>query len=154
MRDVKTRNDSAAPAGGRLSARVWVHAALLTLALVLTGSASLAQTRFEVTKYSIEAELFPSTHILSAKARIDFVPNTDLTTLSFELHSFLRVDKVLDASGKDVRFRREGLLLQVDFLNPLPQGTPTALLGQRLWDKFARRTWRSQRSRKSGAHLY
>ena len=104
-----------------------MHGALVTLALVLTGSASFAQTRFEVTKYSIEAELFPSTHILSAKARIDFVPNTDLTTLSFELHSFLRVDKVLDASGKDLRFRREGLSLQVDFLNPLPQGTPSSI---------------------------
>ena len=127
MRDVETRSDSTAPAGVPLSVRVWIHAALLTLALILTGPASLAQTRFEVTKYLIEAELFPSTHILSANARIDFVPNTDLTTLGFELHSFLRVDKVLDASGKDLRFRREGLLLQVDFLNPLPQGTPASI---------------------------
>ena len=127
MRDVETRFDSAAAAGGRLAASVWVHAALLTVALVLTGSAGFAQTRFEVTKYSIEAELFPSTHILSAKARIDFVPKTDLTTLSFELHSFLRVDKVLDAAGKDLRFRREGLSLQVDFLNPLPQGSPSSI---------------------------
>ena len=127
MRDVETRFDSAAVAGRRLAASAWVRAALLTVALVLTGSAGFAQTRFEVTKYSIEAELFPSTHILSAKARIDFVPKTDLTTLSFELHGFLRVDKVLDAAGKDLRFRRDGLSLQVDFLNPLPQGTPSSI---------------------------
>jgi len=125
MRDGETRSDSAVAAGRSFSARWPVHAALL--ALVLAGSTSQAQTRFEVIKYSIEAELFPSTHLLSAKARIDFVPNADLTTLGFELHSYLRVDKVVDAAGKDLRFRREGLALQVDFLNPVPQGTPSSI---------------------------
>ena len=99
----------------------------MAFSLVLTGAPTQAQTRFEVTRYDVDAELFPSTHILSAKARIDFIPNTDLTTLSFELHSFLRVDKVLDAAGKDLRFRREGLLLNVDFLNPISQGTPSSI---------------------------
>ncbi len=111
----------------RFFAYRWVQGALLTLGLLLASSTSQAQTRFEVTKYSIEAEFFPSTHTLSAKARIDFVPNADLTTLGFELHSYLRVDKVLDAAGKDLRFRREGLSLQVDFLNPIIQGTPSAI---------------------------
>ncbi len=117
---------SLARAGG--SARSpWLQAGLLALALLLAGSAGQAQTRFEVTRYSIEAELFPSTHILTAKARIDFVPKADLTTLSFELHSNLRVEKVVDAAGQDLRFRREGLALQVDFLNPALEGKASSI---------------------------
>jgi len=115
-------------------ARVWgsvrsrgFQAGLLALALLLTGSIGQAQTRFEVTKYAIEAELFPSTHILAAKARIEFLPTADLTTMGFELHSNLRVEKILDAAGQDLRFRRDGLTLQVDFLNPVLQGKPSSL---------------------------
>jgi aminopeptidase N len=92
------------------------------LAVLLSASAGRAQTRFEVTRYAIDAELFPSTHILTAKARIDFLAKADLTTLTFDLHSYLRVDKVLDEEGKELRFRRDGLGLQVDFLNPVLQG--------------------------------
>jgi aminopeptidase N len=104
-----------------------LEAGLLALALLLTGSIGQAQTRFEVTKYSIEAELFPSTHILTAKARIEFLPTADLTTMGFELHSNLRVEKILDAAGQDLRFRRDGLTLQVDFLNPVLQGKPSSI---------------------------
>jgi len=101
---------------------------LLTLGLI--PSASLAQSsapRFDVTKYSIAAELFPSQHLLSANVRIDFVPRADLTTMSFELHSGLRVDSAKDASGKELNFRQEGLNLAVDFLNPQPQGKATSI---------------------------
>ena len=91
-------------------------------ALVLAAPPGQAQTRFEIVNYAIEAELFPSTHILSAKARIDFLPKSDLTTMSFELHSNLRVEKVLDAAGKQLTFRRDGLNLSVDFLNPQAEG--------------------------------
>jgi hypothetical protein len=105
----------------------WLQAGLLALALLVTGPASHAQTRFEVTKYSIEAELFPSTHILTAQARIDFLPQADLTTMSFELHSNLRVEKIVDAAGRDLRFRREGLALYVDFLNPILEGKSSSI---------------------------
>jgi len=101
---------------------------LLTLGLI--PSASLAQSsapRFTVTKYSIAAELFPSTHLLSANAQIDFVPQADLTTMSFELHSGLRVESVKDISGKEVNFRQEGLNLAVDFLNPQAQGKASSI---------------------------
>jgi hypothetical protein len=105
----------------------WLRAGLLVLALLVTGTICRAQTRFEVTKYSIEAELFPSTHILTAKARIDFLPQADLTTMSFELNSNLRVEKVVDAAGQDLRFRREGLAFHVDFLNPIPEGASSSI---------------------------
>jgi aminopeptidase N len=107
-----------------------VRAKSLFLAAVLFGTlpGARAQTqapRFDVTKYTIEAELFPSTHSLTSRARIDFTPTADLLSLSFELNSSLRVDKALDATGKDLRFRQDGLTLQVDFLNPLPQDKPS-----------------------------
>jgi len=105
-----------------------LRAGLVVLAVLLLHTTGWAQPpRFEVTKYSIEAELFTSTHTLTAKARIDFVPRADLTSLSFELHSFLRVEKVVDAAGQDLRFRQEGLTLQVDFLNPLLEGKPSLI---------------------------
>ncbi|MFB3922117.1 MAG: M1 family aminopeptidase [Terriglobia bacterium] len=127
MSDGKTSRDTAAAETERSFHRTWTLGALVALALLLTGPSGVAQTRFDVTKYTIDAELFPSTHVLSAKVQVDFVPNTDLTTLSFELQSFLRVDKVVDAEGKDLRFRREGLALDIDFINPLTQGKPSSV---------------------------
>ncbi len=83
--------------------------------------------RFEVTKYLIEAELFPSTHMLTAKAHIDFVPKADLTALSFDLHSSLRVKRVVDAAGQELRVKQEGMTLEVDFLNPVHEGKPSSI---------------------------
>jgi tetratricopeptide (TPR) repeat protein len=123
----KPLSETSSMRGRLLPGSLWLRGGLLALLLLLTGTVGLAQTRFEVTKYSIEAELYPSTHILSAKARIDFLPKTDLTTLSFELHSGLRVEKVADAAEQALRFRQEGLTLQVDFLNPLLQGKPSSI---------------------------
>lgn len=98
---------------------------MLIVAVFLLAQAATpchAQSRFEVVNYAIDAELFPSTHVMRAKARVDFIPNTNLTTMSFELHSSLRVDDVLDAGGKSLAFRRDGLNLAVDFLNPQVAG--------------------------------
>jgi len=105
----------------------WFLVPATLLVLLLNASAGRAQTRFEVTRYTIDAELFPSTHLLTAKARIDFLARADLTTLTFDLHSYLRVDKVLDASGKELRFRRDGLAFQVDFLNPVQAGNSSSI---------------------------
>ena len=91
---------------------------LAALLIAFVGTPAYAQSRFQVVNYAIDAELFPSTHILSAKARVDFIPSIDLTTMSFELHSNLRVEDVHDSAGKALPFRRDGLNLAVDFLNP------------------------------------
>jgi tetratricopeptide (TPR) repeat protein len=101
--------------------------AILLAAVVFFSGGRWAQAqnqapRFEVAKYTIDAELFPSVHMLTAKTRIDFIPQADLTTLNFELHSGLRVDKVLDAQNREATYRQEGLSLQIAFLNPIPQG--------------------------------
>src|SRR5438874_12980388 len=110
------------PCGGLLA---WLALAMLVApyALAQTGAQTGSQAaRFEVTQYAIAAQLFPSTHLLKAKARIEFVPRADITSLSFELHSALRVEKAMDAAGQSVRFRQEGLTLTVDLLNPAPPG--------------------------------
>jgi len=110
--------------------RVLVSAVPWLLALELVPSPAFAQTtapRFEVTNYNITAELFPSTHLLSVTARIDFVPRADLTTMSFDLHSGLRVESVKDASGKDCNYRQEGLNLSIDFLNPVSAGKAASI---------------------------
>jgi aminopeptidase N len=88
----------------------------------MPGQAQGIAPRFEVTNYIIDAELFPSTHVLSAKVRVDLLPQADLTTLAFELHSNLRVDKVLDTKGQEVTFKQDGQALTLSLLNPLPEG--------------------------------
>jgi hypothetical protein len=100
------------------------------LTLGLAPAVTFAQStapRFTVTNYAITAELFPSQHLLSATVRIDFVPEADLTTMSFELQNGLRVSSVKDATGKDCNYRQEGLILAVDFLNPVAQGKPASI---------------------------
>ena len=57
--------------------RRWIlQAGLLGLVLGMTPTWSGAQNRprFEVKNYVITAELLPSQHLLSAKARVDLVP--------------------------------------------------------------------------------
>ena len=120
------------PRGLRCSAarRLFLQATLLALAVTMAGIEGRAQVsapRFDVTNYNITAELFPSTHLLSAKAQIDLVPQSDLTVLNFQLHSNLRVDKVLDNTGKEAAFRQEGISLTVSLVNPLPEGQPASI---------------------------
>lgn len=117
-------------ASGRVRMRFAARVSLaVAFSLLVPAWPVTAQTesRIDVTRYEIDAELFPSTNTLAAKARIQFVPQSDLLSLSFDLHSFLRVQKVTDANGQDARFRQVGLNLQVDLLNPLLTGTPSEI---------------------------
>src|SRR2546422_7513866 len=110
---------------------VWLALAVLVVApyaLAQTGAQTGPQAaRFEVTQYAIAAQLYPSTHMLKAKARVEFVPKADVTSLFFDLHSALRVEKVADAAGQSLHFRQEGLTLAVDLLNPASQGKPSSI---------------------------
>jgi aminopeptidase N len=103
---------------------------LLLLVILLFAAYSPAQTAapgFEVTHYNIQADLFPSTHMLKAQAQVAFTAQSALTALNFELHSALRVDKVTDDAGQDLAFRQVGPTLEVDFTNPLPQGQASTI---------------------------
>jgi len=102
----------------------------LTTALFLAlpnAHAQTAATRFEVTRYLIDAELFSSTHLLNARARIDFVPQADLSSMSFELHSSLKVKSVVDAAGKNLNYRQDGLNFSVDLQSPVPSAKPSSI---------------------------
>ncbi len=101
------------------------------LCAVLFAVASRAQTDssqgFDVTKYAINAQLYPATHILSASAKIDFTPRTSLTELDFQLNSALRVEKAVDANGQNIQFQQQGLNLQLNLTNPLAPAKPSSV---------------------------
>ena len=109
-----------------LSLRHWVlQVGVLGVILGIAPAWCDAQntaSRFEVKNYVVTAELLPSQHLLSAQARVDIVPNSDLTTLAFELHSNLRVEKIVDTAGQEVAFKQDGQALNLSLLNPLPAG--------------------------------
>ncbi len=105
--------------------RMTVRAGILGLAVGLSVAWACAQNsapRFEVKNYVIDAQILTSEHLLSAKARIDLIPSSDLTALSFELNSNLRVEKVTDPTGQDVSYKQDGQFLNLSLLNPLPSG--------------------------------
>lgn len=111
--------------------RGWmVQAGLLGVALAMVpalGQAQRGAPRFEVKNYVINAELLTSQHLLTAKARVDIVPNSDITSLSFELQSNLRVEKVVDTTGQEISFKQEGQALNLSLLNPLPASKPASI---------------------------
>ncbi len=114
----------------RPASRLILQAGLCGLMLALSPAWTQAQNsspRYAVQNYVINAELFPSQHLLTAQARIDLIPSSDLTALAFELHSNLRVEKVTDSSGQDVSFKQDGQSLNLSLINPLPTGKPASL---------------------------
>jgi Tfp pilus assembly protein PilF len=112
----------------RVGRRPWVAPLLATLFVATGLRAQTNPDPYNVGHYVIDAELFPSTHLLKAKVRIDFTPTADLRMLALELHSNLRVSAVEDSSGRPLRFEQQGgERLEVDFLNPLPSGQAASI---------------------------
>jgi len=116
---------------GNLESRAWhgVAVAILCAAFLAGATKTLtaASPGFDVTKYTINAQLYPATHILNASAKIDFIPQTSLTDLDFQLNSALRVEKVVDAGGQNVQFQQEGLSLHLNLSNPLTPQKPSSV---------------------------
>ncbi|HET7099552.1 MAG TPA: hypothetical protein VFJ52_00260, partial [Terriglobia bacterium] len=104
-------------------------AALLALVLfaALSGARAADPSQFVVKKYDIKVQLFPTTHILDATTRIDFVPQTSISQLSFELNSALRVQKIVDRAGADVSFQQDGLTLKITLPSPATEGQASSL---------------------------
>ncbi len=103
---------------------------VLCFALVIPAASARAQTtapHFKVTHYTMNATLFPSTHMLTNRVQIEFIPKIDLTALNFKLDSALKVRSVSAANGRSVEFTQQGLTLSISLLNPLPAGKPTTL---------------------------
>jgi aminopeptidase N len=101
-------------------------ACLSILALLLAPSRGAAQSqsssRFDVTHYAIKATLDPPTHGITASARIDYVPESDLSTLMLELASSLQVKNVTDGAGQNVVFHQEGQQLTLALNGPQAGG--------------------------------
>ena len=119
---------------GALARRTWGAGRSKTagfLGLVLLACLSSAwaagPAQFVVKKYEINVQLFPATHILDASARIDFVPQTSISQLNFELNSALRVQKIVDPAGKDVPFQQNGLSLQINLSSPVTGGQASSI---------------------------
>lgn len=68
----------------------------------------LAQQRpmINITGYTIDAELSPADHKLSATARVTFTALNNTDTAVFELHGALKVEKVADTSNKPLNGER------------------------------------------------
>lgn len=120
------RTAAARRAGGTGCPRT---AALLALVLfaALSGARAADPSQFVVKKYDIKVQLFPTTHILDATTKIDFVPQTSLSQLTFELNSALRVQKIVDSTGTDIPFQQEGLSLKITLPSPVTQGQASSL---------------------------
>ncbi|TAM84574.1 MAG: tetratricopeptide repeat protein [Acidobacteria bacterium] len=99
----------------------------LTLLAVPSAAQGADTAQFVVKKYDIKVQLFPTTHILEATTRIDFVPQTSTSQLGFELDSALRVQKIADATGTDVQFQQEGLSLKVILPSPVTTGQASSI---------------------------
>ena len=104
-------------------------AGLLALVLVAGFSSGWAAdpAQLVVKKYEINVQLFPTTHILAATAKIDFVPQTSISQINFELNSALRVQKIVDSTGTDVPFQQNGLSLQVNLSSPITEGQASSI---------------------------
>ena len=104
-------------------------AGLLAL-ILLSGLASpLAAdpAQFAVKKYDLSVQLFPTTHILDGTAKIDFIPQSSISQLNFELNSALRVQKIVDSTGANVPFQQNGLSLQVNLSSPVTEGQSSSI---------------------------
>ena len=110
--------------GGKTYTLLW---GMVLAVAPVWGWAQGAAPRFEVKNYVIDAELFTSQHLITAKARVDLVPTSDITALTFELHSNLRVEKVVDTTGQEVSFKQDGQSMALSLLNPMPQGKPASV---------------------------
>lgn len=127
LRFCKFRNALGRRAKGSGYAKTTVLLAL-TLFVALSGARAASTSQFVVKKYDIKVQLYPTTHILDATARIDFVPQSSISQLSFELDSALRVQKVVDSTGSDVPFQQDGLTLKTTFTSPITVGQASSLI--------------------------
>lgn len=93
--------------------------------LLLGGAAPLSlpaqaeRPPFRVSRYELEVELAPELHQLRARARLTVLAHSPLVSLTFHLNRNLKVEQVLDSSGKPLPFEQ---LPQADtFSLTLPQ---------------------------------
>src|SRR6266699_5491633 len=73
---------------------------LSLLVLLAQPSWGAEKARLRVDDYQIEATIEPHLHQITARAKVKFTAQQDLSVAVFELHNDLRVTKVLDEKGQ------------------------------------------------------
>jgi peptidase M1-like protein len=113
----------------RRQCRAVVTCVVFLFSLIAVPAWAAEKTRLRVDDYQIDAELFPHSHKLAAKAKVKFTALDDLNIASFELHNGLRVTKVLDERGKPLSAERvtQDSTVRVQLPNGLSKDSSTML---------------------------
>ncbi|HEX6495640.1 MAG TPA: M1 family aminopeptidase [Acidobacteriaceae bacterium] len=108
----------------RLFSRAALLSVVLMLGLVVAHAQQLStKPLINITGYTIDASVIPSTHQLHATAKVSLTALDALPVATFELHSGLKVAKVTDASGHPLNAERgQGSTLRVTPSEPLAKG--------------------------------
>ncbi len=102
---------------------------IFSLLFIALPTWATEKMRLRVDDYQIDAELTPHTHRIAARARVKFTALEDLNVASFELSNAMRVNKVLDATGKPLSAERvtQDFTVRVQLPNGLPKDASTSL---------------------------
>jgi aminopeptidase N len=107
----------------RLFSRAAVFCVLLTLGMVAQAQQISTKQLINITGYTIDATVIPSSHVLHATAKVSFTALDSLPVAIFELHSGLKVSKVTDANGHLLNAERgQASTLRVTPSAPLAKG--------------------------------
>ena len=82
--------------------------------------------------YGIDAEIFPATHELKAKALIRFQALENMSAVEFQLNRNLFPTNIADDEGQPLSAQRgsDGLSIQIQLGKPLAKGQTTSILVQ------------------------
>ncbi len=102
---------------------------LCLLALLAQPSWAAEKARLRVDDYQIEATLEPHLHQITARAKVKFTAQQDLSVAVFELHNDLRVTKVLDEKNQPLSAERvtQDSTVRVPLPNGLAKDASTTL---------------------------
>ena len=113
----------------RQPASVLKLSSLLFLLVVSPFSYAAERPRLRVDDYVIDAELFPRTHKLAARAKVKITAIDDASVAIFELHNALRPTKITDAAGHSLSAERvtQDSTLRIALPSGLEKGASTTL---------------------------
>jgi aminopeptidase N len=102
---------------------------LSLLVLLAQPSRAAEKARLRVDDYQIEATLEPHLHQITARAKVKFTAQQDLSVAVFDLHNDLRVTKVLDEKNQPLSAERvtQDSTVRVPLPNGLAKDASTTL---------------------------
>ncbi len=77
-------------------------AAIIAIVLAPAAHAQRMRPALNITGYTIDAELDPATHTLTAKTVVAFIPPANQDVVTFGFHPALKVTKITDENGKEL----------------------------------------------------